>query len=62
MAAKRLQTRSEGEIKQLLDKSSKSTNEVFNEVLTFVIWINIDGLWLTLYSIYWDWLHFAIKL
>ena len=38
MAAKRFQTLNEEEIEQLLrDKSSKSTNEVFNEVLTFVI-------------------------
>ena len=38
MAAKQFQTRTEKEIEQLLrDKSSKSTNEVFNKVLTFVI-------------------------
>ena len=38
MAAKRFQTRTEEEIKQLLrDKTSKSSNEVFNELLIFVI-------------------------
>ena len=36
MAAKRFQTRTEEEIEQLLrDKRSKSTNVVFNEVLSF---------------------------
>ena len=38
MASKRFQTRTEEEIEQVLrDKSWKSTNEVFNEFLTFVI-------------------------
>ena len=38
MVTKRFQKRTKEEIKQLLhDKSSKSTNKVFNEVLTFVI-------------------------
>ena len=55
MAAKRFQTRSEEEIKQLLrDKSSKSNDEVFNKVLKFVIWINICDLWLISYTNYWD--------
>ena len=39
MVATRFQTRNEEEIEQLLrDKSSKSTNEVFNEVLKFMIY------------------------
>ena len=55
MAVKRFQTRTKEETKKLLrDKSSKSTNQVFNEILTFVIWINILDLWLILYANYWD--------
>ena len=55
IAAKRFKTKTEEEIKQLLrDKSSKSTNKVFNKVLTFVILINIYDLWHILYAYYWD--------
>ena len=55
MAAKRSQTRTEEEIEQLLlDKSLKCTNEVFNEVLTFVIWNIIFDLRIILYADYWN--------
>ena len=54
IAVKLLQTRTEKEIEQLLhDKGSKSTKEVFNEDLLFLIWINVYDLFI-LHANYWD--------